>query len=84
MVALTIKVRVFTGDAEQDVMCKFTETPLTPDMIVQYLCDKTQVPMEYRSHFALWIMGRDLELQLRPSMCLVSFMANWHRWAGIP
>ncbi|KAL3901034.1 MAG: hypothetical protein SGCHY_000912 [Lobulomycetales sp.] len=81
MVALTIKVRVFNGDSEQDVMCKFTETPLTPKKVVSYLYDKLQVPVEFRNEFALWIKGRDLELQLRPNMCLATFMADWHRWA---
>lgn len=82
MVAMTIKVRVFQGDTEQDVMCKFTESPaLYPEQVIAYLCDKIQVPSEYRCEFGLWIMGKDLELQLRPGQCIVSFMKNWHRWA---
>jgi hypothetical protein len=48
MVALTIKVRVFKGDTEQDVMCKFNEPPLHPKHVIAYICDKIDVPVEYR------------------------------------
>jgi len=77
---VTIKVRVFSAESELDVMCKFDSIPLYPKDVCKYLADKQHIPPSHRDEFALWIIGRDIELQLRSNQCIFHIMKNWHRW----
>ncbi|KAJ1537229.1 Krev interaction trapped protein 1 [Nowakowskiella sp. JEL0078] len=65
---VTIRVRIFAGDEIHDFNSKFVPGSLTTHSVFEAIARKEDIPKEGRKLFALWIVGRDLELQLRPNL----------------
>ena len=75
---VTIRVRVYRGNTEHEVNTKFNvEDPTVADILTA-ICDKELLSPSERPLFSLWVVGKDLELQLRPSMGIFKVMDIWN------
>ncbi|KAJ3380437.1 FERM domain-containing protein 8 [Lobulomyces angularis] len=77
---ITIKVRIFGDDMESDFCAKFDEGPLTAEKVCNAVAERQGLSENGKKVFALWIIGRDIELQLRPKHNLFQLMENWNKW----
>ncbi|KAJ3125160.1 hypothetical protein HK098_000534 [Nowakowskiella sp. JEL0407] len=77
---VTIRVRIFAGDEMHDFNSKFAPGLLTSHAVFDVIANRENISKEGRKLFGLWIIGRDLELQLRPKLNLFDFIPKWHKW----
>ncbi|KAJ3290500.1 FERM domain-containing protein 8 [Borealophlyctis nickersoniae] len=75
---ITICVRVLSGDAEHDFNAKFVEGELRAQKVCDAIASKEGLSGVGASLFALWIVGKDLEIQLRPDLDIFEVMKTWH------
>ncbi|KAI8811177.1 FERM central domain-containing protein [Cladochytrium replicatum] len=78
---ITIRVRIFAGDIIHDFNAKFQPSKHLPAQAVCDVIAKREGLSDHaKTMFALWVVGRDLELQLRPNLNLFDFIPKWHVW----
>ncbi|KAJ3415461.1 Krev interaction trapped protein 1 [Chytridiales sp. JEL 0842] len=75
----TLRVRALTGDVESDFIGKFPPGPLFAEAVCRFVSDRLGVPEVYRSLFALWIVGRDLEIQVKPNTNIFQLVHDWSK-----
>ncbi|KAJ3219985.1 hypothetical protein HDU67_007718 [Dinochytrium kinnereticum] len=76
---VTLKVRLLAGDTENDYNAKFPPGRLTAEDVCACVADRQGIPLEARNMFALWIVGRDIEIQVRPKANLFQLVLNWNK-----
>ncbi|KAI8907115.1 hypothetical protein DFJ77DRAFT_189724, partial [Powellomyces hirtus] len=74
---VTIRVRILNGDSEHDFNAKFPSGPLLGSRICKIIAEKEALP-EAGHLFTLWIVAKDLELQIRPDVDIFAIMAQWN------
>jgi hypothetical protein len=77
---VTILVRVLNGDAEHDFHARFTEPVLTVSTICKAIAEKEQLSEQEAQLFSLWVIAKDLELQIRPDQDIFGLMIFWNKW----
>ncbi|KAI9208087.1 FERM central domain-containing protein [Polychytrium aggregatum] len=78
---VTVRVRIMDGDSEHDYITKFPgDQTLYVQMILDAVAARVNISPENKSLFGLWVVGRDLELQLRPKMDIFELMFRWTMW----
>lgn len=77
---VTIRVRIFASDSENDFNAKLNGSELYPEDVCKVIADRQGLSESARKSFALWVIGRDIELQLRPRQDVFALMEHWHRW----
>ncbi|KAJ3148672.1 Krev interaction trapped protein 1 [Geranomyces variabilis] len=75
---VTIRVRILNGDSEHDFNAKFPSGPLLGSRISTIIAQKESLPPEAAHLFTLWIVAKDLEIQLRPDADIFTIMAQWN------
>ncbi|KAJ3145586.1 Krev interaction trapped protein 1 [Geranomyces michiganensis] len=75
---VTIRVRILNGDSEHDFNAKFPSGPLLGSRISKIIAQKESLPPESAHLFTLWIVAKDLEIQLRPDADIFTIMAQWN------
>ncbi|KAJ3049421.1 FERM domain-containing protein 8, partial [Rhizophlyctis rosea] len=76
---ITICVRVLSGDSEHDFNAKFAEGgQLLAGKVCSAIAGKEGLSDAGKEVFALWIVGKDLEIQLRPDLDIFEVMKRWH------
>ncbi|KAJ3184955.1 Krev interaction trapped protein 1 [Geranomyces variabilis] len=75
---VTIRVRILNGDSEHDFNAKFPAGPLLGSRISKIIAQKESIPPEAAHLFTLWIVAKDLEIQLRPDADIFTIMAQWN------
>ncbi|KAJ3024374.1 hypothetical protein HKX48_000050 [Thoreauomyces humboldtii] len=75
---VTIRVRILNGDSEHDFNAKFPSGPLQSYRICKIIATKESLPANAAHLFTLWIVAKDLELQLRPDVDIFSIMDQWN------
>ncbi|KNC97874.1 uncharacterized protein SPPG_06867 [Spizellomyces punctatus DAOM BR117] len=75
---VTIRVRILNGDAEHDFNAKFPAGQLLGQRVCNIIADREGLPPEARKMFALWVVGKDLELQVQPDLDIFSLMNKWN------
>ncbi|KAJ3298632.1 hypothetical protein HDU76_006436, partial [Blyttiomyces sp. JEL0837] len=75
----SVKVRILSGDMETDFLIKFPPGKVTAASVCEVIAEKEGVLLEHRKFFALWVVGRDVELQLQPQVNLFQVVHNWHK-----
>ncbi|KAJ3184380.1 Krev interaction trapped protein 1 [Gaertneriomyces sp. JEL0708] len=75
---VTIRVRILNGDAEHDFNAKFPAGTLPGQKVCDIIAEREGVHPDCRSMFALWVVSKDLELQIRPDLDIFSIMNKWN------
>ncbi|KAI9093061.1 hypothetical protein DFS34DRAFT_270830 [Phlyctochytrium arcticum] len=75
---VTIRVRILNGDAEHDFNAKFPYGPLLCSKVTNIIADKESLDAEARQLFSLWVVGKDIELQVRPDLDIFTIMNKWN------
>ncbi|KAI8854564.1 FERM central domain-containing protein [Chytridium lagenaria] len=73
------QVRILAGDTENDYNAKFPPGPLFAETVCSCIADKQGIPAEGRKMFALWIVGRDIEIQIKPRTNIFQLVTNWNK-----
>lgn len=78
---ILIRVRCYAGDVikEQAIQFTNTETLLVSD-ISEAVASKQGLAKEFGQFFGLWIVGKELNLQLRPKQDIFEVVTKWHKW----
>jgi hypothetical protein len=75
---ITARVRIIDGESERDINLKLMGN-YTGQAICNMICYKENIS-ESNSHMAsLWIMSKDLELQVRPKANILDLVERWSR-----
>ena len=74
----SVRVRVYSGDAEKDIVLKIRNQDLQVKDICAALEKLLQIPTKYGTIFQLWVFGKDLELQLDPEQNITELLLKWH------
>lgn len=75
-------VRVLSGDAEKDFHARFPPSPLLAKNVCKAIAEKERLNEAERGLFSLWVISKDLELQMKPDQDIFKLMTVWHRWLG--
>ena len=76
----TVRVRVFSGDAEHDFVGKFPSGELLSSKICKAIADKERLDEREAGLFSLWVIAKDIEIQVRKDDDLFKLMIYWHKW----
>ena len=74
----SVRVRVFLGDIEKDLVIKIRNQDLAATDICNAIVDQLNIPRKFASLFRLWTFGKDLELQLDPEQQMTDLLLKWH------
>ncbi|KAI8925313.1 hypothetical protein BC831DRAFT_401319 [Entophlyctis helioformis] len=77
---VTIRVRVLNGDAEHDFHARFEPGVLTADLVCEAIAEKECLTAQQARLFGLWVVSKDLELQIRGKQDIFQLMIFWNRW----
>ncbi|TPX43817.1 hypothetical protein SeMB42_g04568 [Synchytrium endobioticum] len=82
VVATVVRVRVYAGEAEQSVLLKFPPgEPVLAAHVTDAVSRKVGLGNSLaRKIFSLWMVGKDLEIQIRPKLDLFQVKQKWPRW----
>jgi hypothetical protein len=72
-------IRVYFFDDRERVINVKNSDPIGKD-IVKEIAEKEGLSSKGRKMFALWIIGHDLELRIRPKMKITEAVEKWSRW----
>ena len=76
-----IRIRCFAGDLVKEQALQFSNADvLFVSDISDALAYKQGISEEFKNFFALWIVGQDLCLQLRPSHDIFEIVTKWNKW----
>lgn len=73
-----VRIRLF-DDRERVLFFKENPSP-TAKQVCDMVIQKLDLQPESASVFSLWIVGKDLELQIRPKLELLDMTAKWPRY----
>ncbi|KAJ3344485.1 hypothetical protein HDU91_000221, partial [Kappamyces sp. JEL0680] len=77
---VTILVRVLSGDSEHDFHARFPSTVLYAKAICSAIAERERLSDDEAKLFRLWVVSKDLEIQLRPDQDVFGLMVFWNRW----
>ncbi|KAK6094474.1 Krev interaction trapped protein 1 [Batrachochytrium dendrobatidis] len=77
---ISIRVRVLNGDAEHDFQARFEPGNLQAEVVTEAISEKEGLSSQEANLFGLWVVSKDLELQLRPKQDIFALMIFWNRW----
>ena len=80
----SLRVRILSGDVERNYSIQFKDSPLKVSTVCAAIARKEGIPNETAKYFRLWIVGKDLELQLGDEQVIDTIIAEWpSRYCGI-
>ena len=65
---------------EQDLQLRFGYSIVTPQIVCDAIADKHDLTQDEASMFSMWVISKDLELQMRPDQDLFALMVLWNNW----
>jgi hypothetical protein len=77
---VTILVRVLNGEAEHDFHARFSEPVLRASIVCNAIAEKEQLSKGEAQLFSLWVVSKDLEIQIRPDQDIFALMVFWNKW----
>ncbi|KAI8902115.1 hypothetical protein BC833DRAFT_613962 [Globomyces pollinis-pini] len=77
---VTIRVRILNGDSESDFNARFPPGPLLAKSVCKAIQNKQGLSEDEAKLFGLWMIGKDIELQVRPTLDLFELILFWHNW----
>ncbi|RKO96558.1 hypothetical protein CXG81DRAFT_11181, partial [Caulochytrium protostelioides] len=77
---VTVRVRVLSGDTDHDFNAKFPDGPIEARDITDVIAAKEGLTSLSAALFSLWIVGKDLEIQLQPDMDIFVIMCKWYQF----
>ncbi|KAI8615367.1 hypothetical protein BC830DRAFT_1064468 [Chytriomyces sp. MP71] len=75
----SVKVRLLLGDTFLDVHLSIPPGPIRCSAVCASVVERQGITREAASLFALWIVGKDLELQVRPGADLLEVVVDWNK-----
>lgn len=79
----SLRVRILSGDVERNYSIQFKDSPLNVRTVCAAIARKEGIPSETAKYFRLWIVGKDLELQLGDEQVVDTIIAEWpSRYCG--
>jgi hypothetical protein len=73
----SLRVRILSGDVERNYSIQFKESPLKVSTVCAAISVKEGISSETAKYFRLWIVGKDLELQLGDEQVIDTIIAEW-------
>lgn len=77
---LTIRIRIVSGDSDHDFNARFPADQMTAGLVCSAIAAKERLQPREFPLFSIWIISKDLELQIRPSEDLYDIASNWNSW----
>lgn len=74
----SIRVRVFMGEIEKDIVIKIRNQNLSAKDVCTLIENQLKIPHRFASIFRLWTFGKDIELQLDPEQRMTELLLKWH------
>ena len=59
---------------------RFGYSIVTPRIVCAAIAEKQDLSQEEASMFSMWVVSKDLELQIRPDQDLFALMVTWKNW----
>ncbi|TPX38254.1 hypothetical protein SmJEL517_g00035 [Synchytrium microbalum] len=80
--ATVVRVKVYAGDADQSVLLKFPPgEPVLAGDVADAVARKVGLGNgPSRKMFSLWMVSKDLEIQIRPNLDIFEVKQKWPRW----
>ncbi|KXS22365.1 hypothetical protein M427DRAFT_50695 [Gonapodya prolifera JEL478] len=78
---IVVRVRIYAGDVVKEQTLKFSDDEmLLVQDVHKAVADKEGLSETSRKMFAMWMVGSQVELQLRPYIDLFEMLSLWPRW----
>jgi FERM central domain len=77
---VTVQVRIFHGDSEHDFSSRFLPNEHTAQIICDAIAAREGLNVKERKLFSIWIVGKDLELQVRSYQDIFEVVSVWNEW----
>ncbi|KAJ3028438.1 UNVERIFIED_CONTAM: FERM domain-containing protein 8 [Siphonaria sp. JEL0065] len=79
MTCVSVRARLLFGDTFLDIQQRFRPHDLKCETICDAIVERQGISKEAAPLFALWIVGKDLEIQIRPRANLLQVVEDWPR-----
>ncbi|ORY47292.1 hypothetical protein BCR33DRAFT_658199 [Rhizoclosmatium globosum] len=76
---VSVRVRLLLGDTFLDVHQRLKPEDVTCETVCTRIIERQNISAEASKLFALWIVGKDLEIQIRPKTNLVDIVKDWRQ-----
>ncbi len=74
-----IQICIFNNDTKKECYFQFKNENLTAKEVCHAVAEKEKVLEGFRSHFRLWVFGKNLELQLLDDILIFDFIQQWNK-----
>ncbi|KAJ3072240.1 FERM domain-containing protein 8 [Podochytrium sp. JEL0797] len=75
---VSVRVRLLLGDTFLDFHQRFPAGEVKAEDVCRSIVERQAISEEAAPIFALWIVGKDLEIQIRPRANLLKVIEDWH------
>jgi hypothetical protein len=73
-------VRIYHGESENTFSAKFAPNEHTAELICETIANREGLTDLERTLFSLWVVSKDLELQIRPQQDIFEVISVWNEW----
>ncbi|TPX67839.1 hypothetical protein CcCBS67573_g07358 [Chytriomyces confervae] len=74
----SVKVRLLLGDSFLDVHQRYPPGPIYSEDVCASVVERQGISQDAAGLFALWIVGKDLEIQIRPKANILKVVQDWN------
>ncbi|KAJ3127562.1 FERM domain-containing protein 8 [Physocladia obscura] len=76
---IAVRVRLLVGDSFLDLHMSFPPADVTCQAICTNIVERQGISCDAAKLFSLWIVGKDLEIQIRPKANILQVVEDWPR-----